>query len=439
MPSSPTPLDNLRHSLAAGTLTPRLVAENSLAHASCNQSRNTYLHLDPLALANDAAALEDLPCRPPLFSVPVSLKDCFDLAGMVTTAGTRFYAERNAPATSDSAVVARLRSLGCLVTGKTHLHPLAYGITGENPDFGDCLQPRDPDILTGGSSSGAAASVQEGSALFAIGTDTGGSIRVPAALCGLAGFRASHLHTQRWPDMWRGAMHLAPTFDTLGFLCSSPHDLAPIAQALFDLSPVSTSITPRIGTVSTSFLAGCDSAVFESFAVAQDTLTAAGCDLITFNTASWSEALDIFAPIQAHEAAALHAGNFDHFESSIAERLRWGASIIPEELSTLRDRHQHFRARLNSLFERFNFLILPAAPVHELRAGADHSAARPNILRYTTPFSLAGNPVVTLPGELLGALRGTGLQLAAAPGHDAELLAFTTTLVSTILSGAHDV
>ncbi len=92
---------------------------------------------------------------------------------------------------ADSAVAARLRQAGAVIMGKTHLHQLAYGITGENSEYGDCLQPRDPQLLTGGSSSGSAASVQEGSAVAAIGTDTGGSIRVPAALCGLAGYRSS--------------------------------------------------------------------------------------------------------------------------------------------------------------------------------------------------------------------------------------------------------
>ena len=104
---------------------------------------------------------------------------------------TRFYRDLNGIAERDSWLVEKLRAAGAVITGKTHLHPLAYGITGENPDFGDCVQPQDPGALTGGSSSGAGASIMEGSAVAAIGTDTGGSIRVPAALCGFAGYRAS--------------------------------------------------------------------------------------------------------------------------------------------------------------------------------------------------------------------------------------------------------
>src|SRR5258706_14364736 len=119
------------------------------------------------------------------------MKDCFDLEGFRTTAGTRFYAEKNEIAREDSAVAKRLRAQGAVITGKTNLHPLAYGITGENRDFGDCVQPQNPNLLTGGSTSGGAASVQEGSAVAAVGPDHGGSVRVPGAVWGLGGHRAS--------------------------------------------------------------------------------------------------------------------------------------------------------------------------------------------------------------------------------------------------------
>ena len=124
-----------------------------------------------------------------------------------------FYRDRDGKATRDSWLVERLRASGAVIVGKTHLHPLAYGITGENPEYGDCAQPRDSGGLTGGSSSGAAASVQEGSAVVAIGTDTGGSVRAPAALCGLAGYRAT-----LGRGNWRGGAHLAESFDTFGWL-----------------------------------------------------------------------------------------------------------------------------------------------------------------------------------------------------------------------------
>ncbi len=136
-------------------------------------------------------------------------------------------AELNGIAQQDSWLVARLRAAGAVIIGKTHLHPLAYGITGENPEFGDCRQPGNPDALTGGSSSGAAASVLEGSAVAAIGTDTGGSIRAPAALCGLVGYRTTHGRGD-----WRGAGHLAQSFDTMGWLFRDLED-APMLASVF--------------------------------------------------------------------------------------------------------------------------------------------------------------------------------------------------------------
>src|SRR5580700_7690688 len=228
MPALPArgPLQQLAEQLARGDITPRAAAEAALARANSNASRNVYIALDAEKVREQA---DTLPQRfaqnpkPPLYGVPISIKDCFDVAGFPTTLGSRFYAERNGTAREDSAVAARLRQQGAVIIGKTHMHPLAYGITGENPDYGDCVQPKNAQRLTGGSSSGAAASVQEQSALAAIGTDTGGSIRVPAALCGLAGYRASVELAQR-SGLWRGGVHLAPTFDTLGWLFQDLRD-----------------------------------------------------------------------------------------------------------------------------------------------------------------------------------------------------------------------
>ena len=203
-----------------GETTPLAELDTALAHSNANANHNTYLvqnaawshaeaeHLSPRTIAAQ-----------PLWGIPVSLKDCFDLEGFRTSCGSSFYNDEHGIAAHDSAVATRLRAAGAVLTGKTHLHQLAYGITGENHDFGDCLQPRDARLLCGGSSSGAAASVQERSALAAIGTDTGGSIRTPAALCGLSGFRSSI--TLNSEALWRGGAHLAQSFDTLGWLYRS--------------------------------------------------------------------------------------------------------------------------------------------------------------------------------------------------------------------------
>ncbi len=431
MSAASSSLQQLRAALRSGALTPRAAVEQALAHTNSNFGHNVYLALDAERALGDA---EDLPkrfpsaaARPSLYGLPISLKDCFDLEGFLTTAGSRFYAERNRPAREDSAVAARLRSQGAVIIGKTHMHPLAYGITGENPDYGDCTQPQNPRFLTGGSSSGAAASVQERSAAAAIGTDTGGSIRAPAALCSLAGYRAS-LDLAHQRQLWRGAVHLSPSFDTLGWLFGDLRDAPLLASALFDLDiPPAAETNVRIGVVASEFLHDCDPAVIRAFTQWQDRFRDLGAELVPIDSSFWEEALSIYAPIQASEAAAIHTpathGDFSHFERSIAERLTWGASIPAADVQRFRQRHAAFRDQTDALLRQHDFSIAPCAPVSQLIAGADQTAIRRAILRYTTPMSLAGAPVVILPAE-----SGAGVQLAAARGADARLLSFAAHL-----------
>jgi Asp-tRNA(Asn)/Glu-tRNA(Gln) amidotransferase A subunit family amidase len=146
-------------------------------------------------------------------------------------------------------------------------------------------------------------------------------------------------------------------------------------------------------------------------------------EIVTFDSSRWPEAWDIYAPLQATEAAAIHAaatgGDYTCFETRIAERLAWGASMPAPELEQFRLRHAAFRAGTDALLGEFDFVMLPCAPVARLAAGSDHTSARKAILTYTTPMSLAGAPVVTLP-----AAGGAGVQLAGARGADARLLAF---------------
>lgn len=436
-PSQPegeiTLLQRLRYALRNGTADPAEVAREALARANGNASHNTYLWLDEKRVLGRAEALKALYSepeqRPALYGLPVSLKDCFDLAGTVTTAGTLFYAEKNRLAESDSAVAARLLTQGAVIVGKTHLHPLAYGITGENPEYGDCVQPGRPSLLTGGSSSGAAASVREGSAVAAIGTDTGGSIRVPAALCGIAGYRCSHSVSR---GMWTGGAHLAPSFDTIGWLYRDLEDGPWLASALFDLPVAEPWARPRIAYVEGEFLSACEPAVLATYDEVRQQMQAAGATTTPVDVTFWRDAVDIFAPIQAHEAAALHAGHFDAFEPAIRDRLTWGASISREELAGLRQRQSAFVAAMNDRLRGFDLLMLPAAPVAELRAGADHAETRRRILPYTVPVSLAGLPAVTISGV------AGGVQVAGTrQGSDLALLEWTAR-IGSLRRGLHD-
>ena len=329
-----SPLQQFSELLARGKITPRDVAEQALARANSNAGHNVYLALDAEKVREQADALPQRFPRdpkPPLYGVPVSIKDCFDVTGSPTTLGSRYYAERNGVAREDSAVAARLRSQGAIIIGKTHMHTLAYGITGENPEYGDCMQPRDAGRLTGGSSSGAAASVQEQSALAAIGTDTGGSVRVPAALCGIAGYRASVGLAEK-SGLWRGGVHLAPTFDTLGWLFQDLRDAPLLAEALFGLrAPDMTETRFRIGCVRDEFLHDCDEQALAGFAEWKKKLSDCGATICPVDTGYWDEALEIYTGITAHEAAAIHGANIggDFCALPCADRRTAGVGCVP--------------------------------------------------------------------------------------------------------------
>jgi len=426
-----SPLQSLRHAVASSLTDPQTVVTEATHNANRNASQNSYLTLYTNESLHRAEQLPRLfpntQNRPPLYGIPISIKDCFNVAGSVTSCGSRFYEQHNPVAAKNSWIAQRLLDAGAIVTGKTHLHQLAYGITGENPDYGDCLQPRDQTLLTGGSSSGAAASVQEGSALVAIGTDTGGSIRVPSALCGLAGYRSSH-GVSRGETLWAGAYHLAPTFDTIGLLFRDLRDAPTLASAIFDIPPALPKTGLRIGCIGPEFLHDCDPEVLAAFETWKQHLAEHGAALSTFDPTFWADSPAIYSPIVASEAAAIHRGHFQHFEPVIAERLAFGASISATELESLHQRLQRFRLQMSTLFESFDFLIAPCAPVNKLLAGQDHTQSRKAILRYTTPASLCGLPAVTLPGEYIGAALGTGVQLLASPMQDASLLTFASTL-----------
>jgi Asp-tRNA(Asn)/Glu-tRNA(Gln) amidotransferase A subunit family amidase len=418
----------LRKALAEKVVRPSALAEAALERANRNLSHNTYLWQDAAWTHAEAARAEAMPRetggafndgRPALWGLPISVKDCFDLAGAPTTCGTHFYRDLNGTAAQDSWLVEQLRAAGAVITGKTHLHPLAYGITGENPEYGDCVQPGNPGALTGGSSSGACASVLEGSAVAAIGTDTGGSIRVPAALCGLAGYRATIGRGD-----WRGAAHLAISFDTMGWLFRDLQDAPLLAAPFADAGGTGskTARFTRFAFLEGGLLSDCEPRVLEGFHGVVRDLRTLGLAGRSIDPAWWAEAVEIFAPIQASEAARLHAGHFDHFEAAIRDRLNWGAGLEEAEVAALRRRHAEFRSRTDELFREHELLLLPCAPVARIEAGADNSATRARLLRYTAPFSLGGVPAIAIP------CAHGGVQIASARGTDEALLGLAAQL-----------
>jgi Asp-tRNA(Asn)/Glu-tRNA(Gln) amidotransferase A subunit family amidase len=412
-----SPIVDVRQKILDGEILARELVSIALEQANSSPGKNTYLSIEEADIEHQLSAPSPATEEAQLLrGIPISVKDCFDVRGYRTSFGSKYYLEASDIKRQDSALVQRLRAVGAIITGKTHLNQLAYGLTGENVDFGNCVQFDRPNLLTGGSSSGAAASVLEGSAMAAIGTDTGGSIRFPSSLCSLYGYRAS-----LGVGSWSGGYHLAESFDTIGFLFRHLKDLQLLGKAILNIA---TEADPggitRIGLVNPSFYSDAEPEIIAGLQKWKGCFR--DCEFETFDGIVFAEALDITRPIQAHEAAGYHAGHFDEFEKPIAERLHWGNSLPEDEIEELRRLRLALKQRIGALFDQFDFILLPVAPVSSLENGADHGPVRDNILRYTTPGSVAGLPCLALPNE-----KG-GCQLLGPSGGDAKLLAFATRL-----------
>jgi Asp-tRNA(Asn)/Glu-tRNA(Gln) amidotransferase A subunit family amidase len=421
------PLAKLLAALREGKLTVAAVAEAVIAREETLRPTRAFTFFDAEELRREAARLDRLgpPRRRgerPLHGLPVSLKDLFDARGQPTGCGSSFFAETRPTPARDGSEAARWRAAGALLVGKTHLNEFAYGITGENLHLGPCLQPRDLARLTGGSSSGAAATVQGGAAAVGVGTDTGGSLRVPAALCGLASWRQSTRGR-----VARGMFPLAPSFDSVGWVQRDLADVALIWEAMF--GALRTRRAPwRVAFLSGKWLEGCESSILAEHEKFARALAKSPRVRLVEIEADFSEAPEIFSGIQAYEAARIHR-NFlkkfaDRYDLVVFGRLEWGASITPENYRKLQRARTRFSGSLRKLFAKTDFLIAPAAPYLELRVGENFDSRRRALLQITTPFSLAGLPALVAPWR-----KGApGSQILAPRGDDARLAAFSRDL-----------
>jgi len=211
----------------------------------------------------------------------------------------------------------------------------------------------------------------------------------------------------------------------MGWIFRDLQDAPLLAGFLAPANTASTQAFTRFAVLDESYFHDCEAEILAGLHATILELEALGLRAVKIDAKWWDEAFAIYAPIQAWEAARIHAGRFDLYEPSLRERLEWGARITPTEISVLRQRHAEFTAHMDEVFAAHDLLLMPATPIARLTAGADHSKTRVRLLRYTTPFSLAGVPVVTL------TCSAGGMQLAAARGCDESLVEFAARL------GAH--
>jgi Asp-tRNA(Asn)/Glu-tRNA(Gln) amidotransferase A subunit family amidase len=410
------PLRELHTELVAGRISAKEVQSDAVTAVAKWQPSSKFMVYAPEP--------GDGPWDNGLRGLPMTVKDLFDAEGTPTTCGSAFYADERGVPRRDAGYVERWRRAGAAITGKTHLHEFAYGITGENGWLGDCTIPGREDCLTGGSSSGAAASVHCGAACIALGTDTGGSLRVPAALCGVVSVRQSLGFGEL-----DGAFPLAPTFDTVGWMQRHLSDVSWVAHLAHpEIQKVTLPGPPRVASLVGGWMAGVDPEIVAGQRRLEEALKDSGAVVDLVEAAGWGEALEIFTPIQAADAAAVHAKYLSthsaEYDAAIRARLEMGAGLDPGHLTHMRARRAEFCAKhVAGLFMPWDFLLAPVAPVTRLATGEDHQATRQRILRLTTPASLAGLPVLTVP-LIPGEPTGLGYQVIGRRGADADLWAF---------------
>lgn len=394
--------------------------------------------LNPIAYVDWGAALDEARrldaearagrLRGPLHGIPVSVKDLFAVRGMPTQAGTRAPLP---PLGRDEAVlVSRLREAGALVFAKTNLHEIALGATGENRWTGDVKNPFDPARQSGGSSSGAAVAVATGIGLAGIGSDTGGSVRIPAAFCGVTGFKPSF-----GAIPLAGALHLSWTCDHAGPLARCVDDCAVLFEAMARrrVAHGAPARRPRLA-VPAAWLAGrLQPAVREAFERLLAALAAERAELQQVAAPALALAWQCYTPIVRAEAAWVHraalAVGAPGFSELVLPALKAGRALAAADYIDALKARERVCAELDALLAGVDALVLPTSAVlpplrgqDEIEVEGGRTTVREAVLGQTLPFSLCGLPTLSVPVGLVDGLP-MGLQLVGRRDGDASLLA----------------
>lgn len=375
------------------------------------ESDHTFItRLDPDA---DPAARPD--------GVRLAVKDCIDVAGVITTAGSPSVATRAEPAAADAPCLAGARDGGARIMGKTNLHELCFGSSGVNPHYGTPVNPIDPRRVPGGSSSGSAVAVATGQADIAFGTDTTGSIRTPAACCGVAGLKPTFGTVPV-----EGVRPLAPSLDTVGVLARSVADLA-VGATLLDprLTDGDLSASPTIGRfrlpdADPTIEAAIDSALLAAgFLV--DGLVLEGWDTAhqAATTVLFGEALLVNDQVWPRHA--------DELGADLVERFTFAQTVGPAELGDARAHREPWRIELAEVLGAVGVIALAAMGRYPARIGA-HSVA-PNAA--APAISLSGHPVVVVPVPS-GGLLPASIALVAPDHHEPRLLATAAAIEAAV-------
>ncbi|MEU1665724.1 amidase [Streptomyces sparsogenes] len=438
-------ISELATELRAGRTTSVELTRHALeAVAGSGPRVNAFAHVDA-AGALSAARQADREIgegldRGPLHGLPTGIKDMIDVAGLPTTAGSAHLAGR--VARTDAACVRRLRRAGAVIVGKTTTHEFAYGPTGDRSVHGPTRNPRDLTRMAGGSSAGSAAAVAAGMVAFALGTDTGGSVRIPSALCGVVGFKPAY---DAIPT--HGVLPLSRTLDHVGVLaptvwdCLTVHDVLAEREGRghrLDGAAADAGLAPdtgRVGGLTFGWLTEeapppGDPRVAATVRRALETAVGTVPDVV------WRRARpcrDAFSAIQGAEASALHAQRMEQapglYDEEVLRRLQAASAVSPERYAAALDTRAAFIRAVGELFGRHDVLALPTVPITAPPLGAREVApngrvipVRDALLSLTSPWNVLGLPAFSVPAGTVDGLP-VALQLVCRPGGEAKAAA----------------
>jgi amidase len=358
----------------------------------------------------------------PLRGLTFAAKDVFDIAGHRTGNGNPVWLDTHAPAERTASAVERVLAAGASMVGKTHTDELAYSLNGENVHYGTPTNPRAPERIPGGSSSGSAAAVAGGLVDFALGTDCGGSVRLPASYCGIYGIRTTHGLVPA-----DGVADLAASFDTVGWFARDAKTMLRVGDVMLPAAP---AFVPKRLLIAQDAFAFAGAEIADALAVAVMRLKTALSDhrpveVYTGDPAAWSE---IFRILQGDEIRRKHGAWIDahnpSFGPGIAERFRWTRTIDPTEVERMRPRREEVARHMDALLGDDALLCLPTAPgiAPKLATPAGElEVFRARAFALLSIAGLARLPQLSLP---LGTMAGCplGISLIAPRGRDRGLL-----------------
>ena len=356
--------------------------------------------------------------------IRLAVKDLFDTAGLTTTYGSILFADHVPERTAEA--VTRLEAAGYANVGKTNLHEFAYGVTSQNPHYGTVPNPIATDRTAGGSSGGSAAALAAGLADAALGSDTGGSIRIPAACCGIAGFKPTFGLVPV-----DGCFPLGPSFDHVGPMARSAGECATMLEALapgFSRAPATPLGELRVGV---AWLELCDPLV-------RSRVDAAAEAFGHRRTVALPLAEDV-APLFGREVAEVHSGLFpdhaDAYGENVRTKLERCLRVTDAEADAAAQRRAEYRERAEELIDGLDLLLTPTLAFVAPPQDVDELAERAAFVRFTFPFNVLGWPALALPCGPAEAGLPASMQLVGRPGHDALVLGAGEALEPSLVRG----